>query len=351
MWLNAVPCGLQHVDLMLREIADGELGRPRHGAVLRRQQVRQQLGEGGLAVAVCAEERDPFTRIDAQVQAAQHGTARLITDRNACEAHQGRCERNRLGECQVGRPLIGSNRFVGDLCERLDAALRLTRLARVVAEAVDEALELAPLRVDARLARLRRGHTLGMGSREARVVAGIEGEASTRHVEDALRHGIEQRSVMAHHDERPGIALQVSFQPGGRFEIEVVGRLVQQQQVGLDEERGGERDPHAPAAGELRQRHLLHRLADAETGEQARGPRRRRVRADLCEPALDLDAPRTLGVLCFGDQGRTFLVRRKHGSARRLRPARNLLIRQPDGKAAGADDRTRVGLESSRDEA
>ena len=58
---------LQHVDLMLREIADRELGHPCHGAPLQRQQVRQQLGEGGLAVAVRAEERNPFARVDPQV--------------------------------------------------------------------------------------------------------------------------------------------------------------------------------------------------------------------------------------------------------------------------------------------
>ena len=143
----------------------------------------------------------------------------------------------------------------------------------------------------------------------------------------------------------------MGFQPRGRFEIEVVGRLVEQQQVGLDEERGGERDPHAPAAGEVGQRHPLHRLVDAEAGQQACGPRRRRVRADLREPGLDLDAPRSLGVLCFGDQGRAFLVRRKHGGAGRLRPARHFLVDQPDGKAAGADDRALVGLEPPRDEA
>ena len=58
---------LQHVDLMLREIADRELGHPCHGAPIQRQQVRQQLGEGGLAVAVRAEERNPFARVDSQV--------------------------------------------------------------------------------------------------------------------------------------------------------------------------------------------------------------------------------------------------------------------------------------------
>ena len=186
---------------------------------------------------------------------------------------------------------------------------------------------------------------------EARVVAGIEGQALVRHMEDAVRHGIEQGAVMAHHHERPGIAPEMGFQPCGRLEVEMVGRLVEQQQVGLDEEPGGERDPHAPTAGEAGERRLLHRLVDAEAGEQPRRARRRRMRADLREPGLDLGAARPPGALCIGDQGRALPIGGEHGFARRLRAARDLLIDQPDGPAAGAQDRALIGLEPARDEA
>ena len=229
--------------------------------------------------------------------------------------------------------------------------MRLPRLARLVAEAVDEALEMAPLGVDAGLLGPRRGERLGIGLREARVVAGVVGQAPARHVEDAFGHGIEQGAVVAHHQECSGIALEMIFQPRGGLEIEVVGRLVQQQQVGLDEERGGERDPHAPAAGEVRERRLLHRLVDAEAGEQARSPGRRRVRADLRKPGLDLGTARAVRALRLGDQGRAFPVCREHGRARRLRPARHLLIDQAHGKPAGAEDRALIGLEPARDKA
>ena len=83
---------LQRVDLMLREIADREVAPPCHDAPLRREQVRQQPGEGGLAVAVRAEQRNPFVRVDPQVQASQHRTARLVTRR-----------RHRRGSSAAGR--------------------------------------------------------------------------------------------------------------------------------------------------------------------------------------------------------------------------------------------------------
>ena len=84
-------------------------------------------------------------------------------------------------------------------------------------------------------------------------------------------------------------------------------------------------------------------------GEQARGPRRCRVRADFRELGLDLRAARALRVLRLGDQGRTLPVRREHGGARRLRPARHLLVHQAHGKPARAEDCTFIGLVPARD--
>ena len=53
-------------------------------------------------------------------------------------------------------------------------------------------------------------------------------------------------------DDRAGIILQVLLQPGDRLGIEMVGRLVEQQQVRLAQEQTAERDAAALAAGQLR---------------------------------------------------------------------------------------------------
>jgi hypothetical protein len=45
------------------------------------------------------------------------------------------------------------------------------------------------------------------------------------------------------------IGIQVLFEPVARFEIEVIRRLVQEQQIRLAEQQLRERDPHLPAAG------------------------------------------------------------------------------------------------------
>ena len=72
------------------------------------------------------------------------------------------------------------------------------------------------------------------------------------------------------------------LQPERAFEIEIVGRLVEQQQVGLREQRCGERHAHAPAAGEFRARPLLVGgwRSQGRRGSMPRGqgPRARRYR-------------------------------------------------------------------------
>ena len=73
---------------------------------------------------------------------------------------------------------------------------------------------------------------------------------------------------MADDDQRVRIARQMLLQPERAFEVEIVGRLVEQQQVGLGEQRGGERHPHPPAAGEF----AAGALADRP--RKTRGPAR-----------------------------------------------------------------------------
>jgi hypothetical protein len=51
-------------------------------------------------------------------------------------------------------------------------------------------------------------------------------------------------------DDRALVLGEVLLEPGDRLGVEVVGRLVEQQQVGLGEQQPAERDAAALAAGE-----------------------------------------------------------------------------------------------------
>ena len=138
-----------------------------------------------------------------------------------------------------------------DLLQFLDAALHLLRLRRLVAEAVDEDFEL----LDAVALVAVGGGQLLVALRLLReelvVVAGVEPEALVPDFGDLVDRDVEEVAVVRDQHERVRIVLQIFFQPVAGFEVEMVRRLVEQQQVGLLKKKLGEGEAHLPSAGEF----------------------------------------------------------------------------------------------------
>src|SRR5437879_13821651 len=65
------------------------------------------------------------------------------------------------------------------------------------------------------------------------------------------RDVVEEIAVVGDDQDRAGILPQVAFQPRYRFGVEMVGRLVQEQQVGLVEQQPAQGDPAGLPAGEV----------------------------------------------------------------------------------------------------
>ena len=124
-----------------------------------------------------------------------------------------------------------------------------------------------------RLRQADRAHLL-----EGGVVAGVADQLGLVEVDRDLGDGVEELAVVADDDHRAGVALQPGLEPDERVEVEVVGRLVEQHQVGRAHQRARELQAHAPAAREARHRHV--ELADLEAeAEQHRLGARPRVEA------------------------------------------------------------------------
>jgi hypothetical protein len=69
-------------------------------------------------------------------------------------------------------------------------------------------------------------------------------------LENPLRHVVQEVPVMGYGEDRAGVALQMSFQPLHRFGVEVVGRLVQQQEIRLRNQQLAQRDSTPLTAGQ-----------------------------------------------------------------------------------------------------
>ena len=110
----------------------------------------------------------------------------------------------------------------------------------------------------------------------ARVVALERDAPAAVELQDPLGDVVEEVAIVGDRDDRARVLLQEPLQPEDRLGVEVVGRLVEQQQVGVAEEQAGERDAALLAAGERRDVGVVGRAAqrvhrDVDVALQAPG--------------------------------------------------------------------------------
>ena len=86
---------------------------------------------------------------------------------------------------------------------------------------------------------------------EVVVVAGVEVDHAPVELHDVGDHAVEEVAVVADDHQRARPAQGGTPPATEALEVQVVGGLVQQQQVGLLEQQPGQGHAHAPASGEL----------------------------------------------------------------------------------------------------
>ena len=143
-------------------------------------------------------------------------------------------------------------RDADDFRQQLDAGLDEGGLVGGGAEAVDEALGFGDLA-------LLGGVLLELDFLPQDGLPFEVGEVSRVFLSTAVGEGdgarakrIQQGAVVGNEQDRAGVVDEVLFDPELRLDVEVVRRLVEQQDFGLLEEELGHGDAHLPAAGELR---------------------------------------------------------------------------------------------------
>ena len=97
-------------------------------------------------------------------------------------------------------------------------------------------------------------HTLGLGLQIGGVVALVRVQMAAVHLADPLRHIVHEVAVVGHGDDGALILVQELLQPQDRLGVQVVGGLVEQQQIGSLEQQLAQRHTAALAAGAHRDR-------------------------------------------------------------------------------------------------
>ncbi|MCY1514172.1 hypothetical protein D9M68_487010 [compost metagenome] len=154
---------------------------------------------------------------------------------------------------------------------------------------------------------LRQLQLRGALALERRIVARITLELAFVDVDDDVHYAIQEIAVVGDHDERARIALEPVFEPDNGIEVQVIGGLVQQQQVGRAHQRLRQVQAHPPSAGKAGQRQVHLRLREAQAGQQLFGARVHGVGVGIGERGVDVGHAQA--VLCafgFGLQRRQF---------------------------------------------
>ena len=146
---------------------------------------------------------------------------------------------------------IGRNFDALDFLQFLDAGLDLLGFGRLVAEAVDEGFQLLNALALVAVGGFELRAALLFLAQIGVVVAAVELDVLVPDFHRSVYRDVEEITVVGDQDVGEGVAEQVRFEPVAGFEIEVVGRLVEQQHVGLLQEKLRERDAHLPAAGKF----------------------------------------------------------------------------------------------------
>jgi hypothetical protein len=115
---------------------------------------------------------------------------------------------------------------------------------------------------------------------EVVVVAAHElGEAAAVHLDDLAHHAIQEVPVVRDDDEGSLPAVEKPLQPIDGRKVEVIRRLVEQEEIGRRKQQARESDPHPPPARQCLQRLVEARLRDSQSRQD-----RPRPRFDLVTP-------------------------------------------------------------------
>ena len=138
-----------------------------------------------------------------------------------------------------------------------------------------------------------------------------------RQIRDGGDHPVQEVPVVGHDDHGALVGGQEVLEPPERLQVEVVGRLVEEQQVRSQQQQAGQGRPHAPASRELGERAMNRARFEPEPVEDDLGFRLEPVPAHCLEAMLHL----AVGV---GEPGRG--VGPRHAGGERL----ELRLEPPD---------------------
>ncbi len=247
----------------------------------------QQLDQRRLPRPVDAHQRDPVAALDDEIDAAENELV-AVAFRDVVKLGDDAAARLGLRKRKVDGLLFIGQLDALDLFQFFDAALDLFRFGGLIAEAADERFQL----LDA-LALVAIGGFQLLGAllfllQILFVVARVEMHAAIPDLDDFVDRDVQEIAVVRDQHEGERVVGKILLQPVACFQIQVIGGLVEQQQVGFFEQQFGERDAHLPAAGKFLGAFVPLLVRETEAGKHGAHLRFDGVAVAVAEFAIQL---------------------------------------------------------------
>src|SRR5579863_9076913 len=138
-----------------------------------------------------------------------------------------------------------------DFLQLFDPALHLPGFGCLITETIDKSFQMMDAFLLVPLACLELGPPVRLLFQVAVVIAGVEISMPVPEFQDLVYGNVQKIPVMGDENVSERIVVQISFQPIAGFEIQVIGGLIEQQQIGSFQEQLGQPYAHLPAAREF----------------------------------------------------------------------------------------------------
>ena len=275
------------------------------------QFAEQNAGEGGFARPVLAHEGHLVLPGDHQVHVAEDlEVIKPLGQAFGFHDHLARPRGRR-----EAKPHLGVFELVDldplHFVELLDEALGEGGLVLFRAELVDELLGVGDFLL-LLLGRLFLSGSLLLAPGHVLAVRGfvvVHAEGGDLH--GPVGHMVEEGAIVRNQDHGPWVVLEEAFKPLDGFNVEVVGGLVQQQEVRGNEQKLAQFDPHLPASAEFAHFPMHVIGPEAESLQHAlglflldAGPHEGQTVVDFAQPIDEAGIGLTLVVGALCDFGR-----------------------------------------------
>ena len=233
----------------------------------KRNLAHDTFHQGRFTLAVLAHKRHLLATLDGEVYVVEHGMravilAHLIADNRIVAASETRRE---LEMHLLVIHLVHLDR--NDFLQLLDAALHLHSLGRLIAEPLYKVLDISYFLLLVLVGTQLLLTALGTQHNVLIIFHPVILYPAAGNLQRAVGYIINKGTVVTHQHHSLGTLRQKLLQPLDTLDVQMVGRLIEQQHIRLLQQNLGQLDAHAPSSGELTGRSLEILAGETESAQ------------------------------------------------------------------------------------